>query len=246
MKWDNFPYLVVGYTAVVCAFAGFIGGNMFAQGEIDWMNWIGATDGWLAGFVGAVTIFAILRQIRSQSEDTHKQANEAKELFISDIEQLVLKLNRSWKIAEDLRQAHLREENVEEYTEWLRQKIFSFNDEIENLEIQDQLRDMLPLDRAKSNKIIKKVSEATSVMYEVKLGDGPQEIIRYEVEGEEYLEYLIICLAELRVMLNEFSPSLAAIFANRSQPPLLSEDTTWVHFLRSGMPYFPKNESNRL
>lgn len=214
MKWNDFSGLVIAYTAALSGFVGFVGGTLYAQSQVNLMGWVGATGGWIAAFVGAATIFVILRQISQNREVAHKEANDSLEVFIDQNEELMRDLNRAWKETQDLISSTNSQHWAHNF-KLIKNTCARIHSPNRADRFNDLLSTMHPSDRANCKNLLQAVHWATQEQKIREFDHYSNTVSETDPPDDLYLDHLSFRLRKVRDAAIRVNSQWEDIFANR-------------------------------
>lgn len=242
MKMFNTTYAAVSFALATGLFVGFVGGNMFAQSEIEWREWIGATSGWAAAIVAGFTIFVLWRQIQVTQETAHKQENEALQLFETEVADVLERINKVWKHLEDIDQYEGQLLDLDKWVQTIKFEMARLEKRVERMELNRYITLMLPMNQKKCSAILSTILYSTETITHVTFDDD-SGITEHETFREEYLESLKFRFNLVAERVRENSPELVRIFENRNMAPVTTEEKfSFATFKLQGI--LPDNYAN--
>ncbi|MBS8259745.1 hypothetical protein DYI23_05890 [Roseibium polysiphoniae] len=236
-------------TVMTCmgTLVGFLTAALLSDGTSTLREWLASLSGWAAAVVGGVTIFAIYQQIKRTSEDTHRTASDAREIFIQKMRSVLRDMNMAWKEAEDLQNYSSAEVAWSENFTKLKKHIERIRIRAKKEDFLRELSSMHLLDEAKCQRLISDLESHLSPKFEYYYYENTEEIEKQIPEKDTYVQHCIMSFSRIYNSARIVDARLADPFLNRNVADMPDWEEVELNVLEityAGFNSLDKNKKN--
>lgn len=176
-----------------------------------WRGWIGASSGWAAMIAGAATILVLIYQTRKHEEIAHREHIDAKEVFFHEVSQVLQRLNKIWKLAEDIEKDGRDSEHYPYYINNLKDDLKRARSFSTRNTITEPIGSLHRIDQKRARALVKQCVMATTYLTNTPASGH----VKVAPPDEFFLTFLFADLMQVRRKARDFSPDLDSIFEKR-------------------------------